>query len=565
MSTPAGELSGAEILLVQPPMEEFYLTAKRTVPYGLACIAASLEQAGFSVSLADALAVGKSKIIPPPRELGDLDRFYGRNDLSPFALFHHYRHYGYSFEHMGTLAREKRPFLVGISSLFTAYCNEALETARTIKRFWPECRVVMGGHHPTLFPEAVMGSPAVDFVLRGEGEVSMPLLALALKNNTSLEDVPGIVYRINDGTLHQKEPAWMEDLDAFPLPATDLVDHGFYQRKQRASISIVAARGCPMHCTYCCLGASSAHAPFRRRSVESVMAELDGQMERREVGFIDFEDENLSLDKKWFLSLLKEITTRFRGRDMELRAMNGLYAPSLDEEIVAAMKAAGFRTLNLSLGSTSREQLARFKRPDVRKALDRCLDLARAFSMEAVSYLIGAAPGQKPEQSVQDLLYLGARRTLVGFSVFYPAPGSHDFQLCKNRGLLPPAFAGMRSTAFPVSDTTTRLQAATLLRLARLLNFMKALVDDGELPGPCRISDSGAAMAPHDRRDAGKRLLAAFLHDNRIRGFSRDGAVFEHPVDKLLVRRFAEGLAKINVQGVKSVCPLRIGGRSGNR
>ncbi|MBI9089933.1 MAG: B12-binding domain-containing radical SAM protein [Desulfobacterium sp.] len=532
-------------------MEEFYLTAKRTVPYGLACIAASLEQAGFSVSMVDALAVAKSKIIPSPPELGDLDRFYGRNDRSPFALFHHYRHYGYSYEHMGTLAREKRPFLVGISSLFTAYCDEALKTAEAIKQFWPECRVVMGGHHPTLFPEAVMECKAVDFVLRGEGEVSMPGLALALKNNTSLGDVPGIVFKRQDGSLHIKEPVWMDDLDAFPLPATDLVDHGFYKRKQRASISVVAARGCPMHCTYCCLGASSAHAPFRRRSVASVMAELECQMAYQEVGFIDFEDENLSLDKEWFLSLLREITTRFGGRDIELRAMNGLYAPSLDGEIVAAMKAAGFRTLNLSLGSTAREQLARFKRPDVSKALDRCLDLAQILSMEAVSYLIAAAPGQAPEPSVEDLLYLGARRTLVGLSVFYPAPGSHDFQRCKTRGLLPPTFARMRSTAFPVSDITTRLQAATLLRLARILNFMKALVDEGELPEPCPVCDQGAAIDPHDRRAAGKILLAGFLHDAKIRGILPDGTVFEHPVDKPLAQLFVKGLAVITVRGVK--------------
>ncbi len=540
-----------EILLVQPPMEEFYLTAKRTVPYGLACIAASLEQAGFPVAMVDALAVARSKIIPPPPELGDLDQFYGRNDLSPFALFHHYRHYGYSFEHMGTLAREKRPFLVGISSLFTAYCDEALKTAEAIKQFWPECRVVMGGHHPTLFPEEVMGCKAVDFVLRGEGEVSMPGLAMALKNNTSLGDVPGIVFRRQDASLHMGEPAWMDNLDASPLPAVYLVDHGFYKRKQRASISVVAARGCPLHCTYCCLGASSAHAPFRRRSVASVMAELECQMARQEVGFIDFEDENLSLDKGWFLSLLKEITTRFRGRDIELRAMNGLYAPSLDGEIVAAMKAAGFRTLNLSLGSISGEQLARFKRPDVSKALDRCLDLAQALSMEAVSYLIAAAPGQAPEPSVEDLLYLGARRTLVGLSVFYPAPGSHDFQLCKTRGLLPPTFARMRSTAFPVSDITTRLQAATLLRLARILNFMKALVDEGELPDPCPVCDQGAAIDPHDRRAAGKILLAGFLLDAKIRGILPDGTVFEHPVDKPLVQLFVQGLAKITVRGVK--------------
>ena len=79
-----------DILLIQPPIRDFYLTRKRTIPYGLMSIAASLEQKGFSVALLDALATGKSKVIEAPPEMAFLDPFYGRADRSPFALFHHY-------------------------------------------------------------------------------------------------------------------------------------------------------------------------------------------------------------------------------------------------------------------------------------------------------------------------------------------------------------------------------------------------------------------------------------------------------------------------------------------
>ena len=44
-----------DILLIQPPIRDFYLTAKRTIPYGLACIAAALIKSGFSVEILDAL------------------------------------------------------------------------------------------------------------------------------------------------------------------------------------------------------------------------------------------------------------------------------------------------------------------------------------------------------------------------------------------------------------------------------------------------------------------------------------------------------------------------------
>ena len=49
-----------DILLIQPPIRDFYLTCKRTVPYGLSCIASSLIEVGFSVGIFDALATSKS-------------------------------------------------------------------------------------------------------------------------------------------------------------------------------------------------------------------------------------------------------------------------------------------------------------------------------------------------------------------------------------------------------------------------------------------------------------------------------------------------------------------------
>ena len=44
-----------DILLIQPPIRDFYLTAKRTIPYGLACIAPQLIKSGFSVKILDGI------------------------------------------------------------------------------------------------------------------------------------------------------------------------------------------------------------------------------------------------------------------------------------------------------------------------------------------------------------------------------------------------------------------------------------------------------------------------------------------------------------------------------
>nr|NJM01116.1 radical SAM protein [Desulfobacula sp.] len=543
-------MNRSKIVLVQPPIEDFYLTKKRTIPYGLACIAAGLRGKGFDVDILDALSSEKSGIIEYPEDFYYLRSFYPKKDISNFSLFHEFRHFGYSYEYIGTKIRGIQPFLVGISSLFTAYSNEALKTAEIVKKFYPQCIIVLGGHHPTFFPEKVLECSEVDYVLRGEGEKTLPLLCEALKTGSDPKSVPGIAFKKN-GALYIADPSWINNPQDFVLPATDLINHEFYKRNQRYSTLVVSSRGCPMQCSYCSVSASSAYAPFRQRPVKDVVNEIKGQLEGRYIGFIDFEDENLCFSKSWFLDLCNRLQPLLEGRDIEIRAMNGLYPPSIDNEIVLAMKALGFKALNLSLGSTSKDQLNRFKRQDVRNAFEKALDLAQDNGLECVSYIIAAAPGQTAESSLKDLLYLAGKRTLAGLSIYYPSPGSLDFQALTDQGILPGSFSLMRSTALPFNASTSRLEAVTLLRLSRIINFIKHLVDvSGKIPGPEAFPN--ASTVPVIDRDAvSRKLLQWFFHDGTIRGITNTGQVYAHMSDDRLVKKFISDLTSIDVKGVK--------------
>jgi hypothetical protein len=145
-------------------------------------------------------------------------------------------------------------------------------------------------------------------------------------------------------------------------------------------------------------------------------------------------------------------------------------------------------------------------------------------------------------------LYLAQRRVLAGVSIFYPAPGSRDFELCRDHDLLPSDYACLRSSALPLSHTTTRKEAVTVLRLARLLNFMKSLLDQG-LPIPNACSAEIQVKDPADRLDTGKRVLSRYLADGKICGVTPDGKVFEHNISEKVSRRFLSGLARIDIRG----------------
>ncbi len=100
----------------------------------------------------------------------------------------------------------------------------------------------------------------------------------------------------------------------------------------------------------------------------------------------------------------------------------------------------------------------------------------------------------------------------------------------------------MRSSALPISHTTTRVESVTILRLGRILNFMKSLLDDGlPIPAPLPyIKTESVKMS--DRRETGMQLLQWFLHDGKIRGITPDGTVFEHNASTELTRKFIKGL-----------------------
>jgi hypothetical protein len=165
-----------KILLIQPPVRDFYQTAIRTQPIGLAYLAAALEQAGCDVEILDCQVTNQKKSIPVPERFSGITEFYPRGDLSPFRLYSGYHHFGLSYEEIKELINKSSADVVGISSQFTPYCDEAFTIASLAKAINVTTPVIMGGAHVSAAPAEVLRHPAVDYVITGEGEAALPLL-----------------------------------------------------------------------------------------------------------------------------------------------------------------------------------------------------------------------------------------------------------------------------------------------------------------------------------------------------------------------------------------------------
>ena len=471
-----------KILLVQPPVRDFYQTPIRTQPLGLAYLASSLRSQGHEVEILDC-QTEKKRSIPIPPELSYLRDFYPFHDRSPFKLYSGFYHFGMSWGEIRRRIEASEADLFGISSSFTPYHGEALEIARIIKQWNHEKTVVMGGSHVSCDPVGVLKSPHVDYAVLGEGEGRFPILLRAIEEGRVkvIKETDGIGCK-EDGKIHVNPiRSFIQDLDVLPYPARDLLDLDRYRIRRKRSTMLITSRGCPHRCAYC-----SAHLvmgdTFRTRSPESIVAEMEECRQGSGINAFDIEDDNFTFRQERAKRLLNLICETFGEGALELSAMNGVSFASLDEELLGLMKRAGFHTVNLSFVSADILTKKRIRRPKGPIEFDRILDEADRVGLNIVAYGIFGMPDQTIQEMVDTLIYLMGKRVLIGPSIYYPTPGTSLFERCKRERFLPTHPLQWRSSAFPVETKEfSRVDLMTLFRLARLINFIKGRMDEGEL------------------------------------------------------------------------------------
>ena len=79
---------------------------------------------------------------------------------------------GISDEEIVTIIKAEKPKIIGLGCIYSRHYIDVVSVARLIKRTNPSIKVILGGNHATTFAGMILKEPAVDFVVRGEGEVT---------------------------------------------------------------------------------------------------------------------------------------------------------------------------------------------------------------------------------------------------------------------------------------------------------------------------------------------------------------------------------------------------------
>ncbi|MFH1729103.1 MAG: radical SAM protein [Pseudomonadota bacterium] len=464
-----------KIILIQPPIQDFYDTKIRLQPLGLAYLKASINKfhSEVEVKIKDYHAGFKRQTISYPKELSYLKDYYKYPDKSHFSSFYQYYHFGASFEFIATDIESEKPDLVAISSSFSPYYKEVLKCAEVIKSKL-NVPIVLGGSHASSMPEMMLENKNIDFIIIGEGERPIVELIKALTENRDIAQVPSLVFKQEDKIIYNKLQE-NYDINKLAIPDFNDLNPQNYLYDGKPLSFIITSRGCPFKCSFCSINKVFGKN-YRRRNNESIIEEM---LLRYETGIrvFDFEDDNLSFHKTEFSKLCKLIISTFTRKDIQLLAMNGISYQLLDKEILGLMKEAGFTHLNISLVSCDLSTQDKTKRSLDLKKYESVVKEAFLLGLKTVSYQILGLPNESLETMIDTLIYQSQNPVLIGSSMYYQTPGSH-LSGGIEKSSLSDVYKSRLTTMAIETDLFKREDIYTLFIITRIINFIKSLETD---------------------------------------------------------------------------------------
>jgi anaerobic magnesium-protoporphyrin IX monomethyl ester cyclase len=320
--------------------------------------------------------------------------------------------------------RDFAPHLVGISSTTPSF-PMALRLAELSKELLPTATVVMGGTHVTFTADDTLRQcPAVDIVVRGEGEATLKELVDCLQAGGSLDRVRGLSYRQNGEPAHNPPRPFIQDLDSIPWPARHLFDTPSYSPVG----ALISSRGCPGRCVFCAGGAMSGHR-YRVRQPERVTDEIEYLC--TEYGFkrlIILDDTFTGLPQKLTLPVCQEIERRRLHIAWACESRVDVATP----KVLDALRRAGCDRIQFGVESGSPRILATLHKGITLDQVRQAIKHAISLGMQVWCSFILGHPDETQEDArqtidlVHEIFQMGTQSVAIAFLV--PFPGTEVYE-----------------------------------------------------------------------------------------------------------------------------------------
>ncbi len=350
---------------------------------------------------------------------------------------------------------EERPLFVGISAM-TAQLNSAFKISRLIRQKDKDrkIRIIWGGVHPTLFPEATARDPSIDIAVVGPGENTCLELANELSNNDrpNLNKILGIAFSEN-GKVTRTTPREFININNLPFINYELLDMdkyiyrkwGYGINSKERFLTLHTGIGCPYKCTFCA-NTALHNGRYSGKTAQRILDEVGFFAKKYNVKNFSFCDDLFFLNK----ARIKEFLDGLLERDYKIQWYGNIRADSfrpdfLSEGLVKKMKQAGCNRLGMGVESGSQRILDEVIKKGIK--LEHVLEAARLCSKYDItvgySFMMGL-PGEtksdvlKTIDLMRKLKQLHSKCFFFGPQVYRPLPGSELYKKVVQLGFYDP-------------------------------------------------------------------------------------------------------------------------------
>jgi len=314
---------------------------------------------------------------------------------------------GYHYKDLVKKIKHFKPDCIGLTAMTLGY-RYFYELIDTIKKEFPEIKIVVGGAHISALREQVLKEcSAIDFGIFLEGDEAI----VALCQNKDLKDIPGLIYRENGTIKKNDHGGFIQNLDALSFPKYEQFELDKYPAKQ---IGIVTSRGCPYSCIYCSVIATIGKK-FRYRSATSIFEEIS-YWYAQGYRHIYILDDNFTLlpDRVMQLcALLKK--SGFEG--LHLKCPNGIRADRVTYEILKEMRQAGFDMVAFGVEASRNNVLKNLKKGETIEEMEKSIAQACSLGFDVDLFFLLGSPGETIEDIEHSFAF--AQRFPLRRAIFY--------------------------------------------------------------------------------------------------------------------------------------------------
>jgi len=338
----------------------------------------------------------------------------------------------YTYSDVERIIREYDPDVVGITST-TSMMPDAYEVAKIAKMHNENVKVIMGGPHVTFVPKRTFEEcPYIDFIIRGEGELTFKELIDALEKGKDASKILGLSINLGGKVRDNPPRPLIKDIDTIPIPSYDLLPMEKYRVDGVRFGTIMTSRGCPFNCVFC-----SSSLQFGRRwrghSDSRVIEELRILHDDYKIREIEFLDDTFTLNRSRAIRIAERI--REEGLDISWSASSRV--DLFTDEVAQAMKSGGCHTVYFGIESGSQRILDFIGKRITPEQSIAAVRKAKKHGLKALGSFIIGFPDETREEVEKTIKF--SRRVGVEYAQFTiatPYPGTRLWYYALSKNLI---------------------------------------------------------------------------------------------------------------------------------